>query len=107
VKEPLFEMSLLPQAVSARERTYHRQSGSNSQLLLSGPVTHPMKEDVKEKASPRLSEFSEGLLVWLLWPAARSSGNANRSCLSQLDCFMKQWCPTPFGSEATQAKRWL
>ncbi len=56
MKEPLFEMSLLPQAVSARERTYHRQSGSNSQLLLSGPVTHPMKEDVKEKASPRLSE---------------------------------------------------
>jgi hypothetical protein len=36
VKEPLFELSLLPRAISARERTYHRQSGSNSQLLLTG-----------------------------------------------------------------------
>jgi hypothetical protein len=27
--------------------------------------------------------------------------------LSQLDGFMKQWRSTPFGSEATQAKRWL
>src|ERR1017187_5796341 len=29
------------------------------------------------------------------------------SCLSQLDGFMKQQCSTPFGYEATQAKRWL
>jgi hypothetical protein len=53
------------------------------------------------------TSFLEGLLVWLLWPAACSSGNANPSCLSQLDGFMKQSCSTPFGYEATQAKRWL
>jgi hypothetical protein len=46
-------------------------------------------------------------VVWLLWPAAGSSGEANPSCLSQLDGFMKWWCSTPFDSEATQAKRWL
>jgi hypothetical protein len=46
-------------------------------------------------------------LVWLLWPAAHSRGDGNPSGLSQLDGFMKQWRLTPFGSEATQAKRWL
>ena len=46
-------------------------------------------------------------MVWPLWLAAHSCGNANPSCLSQLNGFMKQWCSTPFGSEATQAKRWL
>jgi len=79
-----------------------------------------MKKDVKKKHLPpplgktrvwRLTSsptsFLEGLVVWLLWPAARSSGDANPSCLSQLDDFMKQWCSTPFGYEATQAKRWL
>ena len=30
-------------------------------------------------------------MIWLLWFAARSSGKANPSCLSQLDDFMKQW----------------
>ena len=34
----------------------------------------------------------EGFLVGLLWPAARSSGNANPSSWSQLDGFMKPWC---------------
>ena len=29
------------------------------------------------------------------------------SCLSRFDRFMKPWCSTPFGSEATQAKGWL
>src|ERR1017187_11003317 len=74
----------------------------------------------RKKASPRPSgrcgygdlhpappHSLEGLLVWPLWLAARSSGNANPSCLSQLDGFMKQRCSTPFGYEATQAKRWL
>jgi hypothetical protein len=42
-------------------------------------------------------------LVWLLWPAADSSGDANPSCLSPLNGFMKQWRSTPFGCEATQA----
>jgi hypothetical protein len=41
------------------------------------------------------------------WLAAHSSGEANPSCLSQLDGFMKQWRPTPSAPEATQAKRWL
>jgi len=72
-----------------------------------------MKEDVKKKSiSPPLGEmrvwwltssptsFVEGLLVWLLWLAACSSGHANPSCLSQLDGFMNWWCPTPFGYEA-------
>jgi len=72
-----------------------------------------MKEDVKKKSfSPPLGKtrvwwltssptsFLEGLLVWRLWPAARSSGNANPSCLSQLDGFMKQWRSTPFGSRS-------
>jgi hypothetical protein len=46
-------------------------------------------------------------VVWLLWPAASSSGDANPSCLSQLDDFMKQWCSTPFGYEAAaQRARW-
>ena len=46
-------------------------------------------------------------MVWALWLAAHSSGDTNPSCLSQLNGFMKQWCSTPFGYEATQAKRWL
>src|ERR1035437_5095353 len=79
-----------------------------------------MKEDVKEKSfSPPLGKMRvwwltsspttllEGLLVWPLWLAAHSSGEARPSCLSQLDGFMKQRCSTPFGYEATQAKRWL
>src|ERR1039457_5029390 len=49
----------------------------------------------------------EGLLVWPLWLAADFSGDTNPSCLSQLNGFMKQWCSTPFGYEATQANRWL
>src|ERR1022692_5101042 len=74
----------------------------------------------RKKASPRPSgrcgygdlhpappHSLEGLLVWPLWLAAHSSGEASPSCLSQLDGFMKQRCSTPFGSEATQAKRWL
>src|ERR1035441_1088748 len=79
-----------------------------------------MKEDVKEKSfSPPLGKMRvwrltsspttllEGVLVWPLWLAAHSSGEASPSCLSQLDGFMKQQCSTPFGYEATQAKRWL
>jgi hypothetical protein len=79
-----------------------------------------MKEDVKEKLLPFPLEgdvgvvtyiqpvsFSEGLLVWPLWLAADSSGDTNPSCMSRLVGFMKQWCSTPFGSEATQAKCWL
>src|ERR1039457_7652870 len=79
-----------------------------------------MKEDVKEKSfSPPLGKMRvwrltsspttllEGLLVWPLWLAAHSSGEASPSCLSQRDGFMKQRCSTPFGYEATQAKRWL
>src|ERR1022692_3122219 len=74
----------------------------------------------RKKASPRPSgrcgygdlhpappHSLEGLLVWPLWLAAHSSGEASPSCLSQLDGFMKQRCSTPFGYEATQAKRWL
>src|ERR1039458_9666169 len=74
----------------------------------------------RKKASPRPSgrcgygdlhpappHSLEGLLVWLLWLAEHSSGEASPSCLSQLDGFMKQRCSTPFGYEATQAKRWL
>src|ERR1017187_10747 len=74
----------------------------------------------RKKASPRPSgrcgygdltssptTLLEGLLVWPLWLAAHSSGEASPSCLSQLDGFMKQRCSTPFGYEATQAKRWL
>jgi len=65
-----------------------------------------MKEDVKEKnfspplremrvwwltSSPTsyLTSFLEGLLVSSLWLAADFSGNANPSCLSQLDGFIK------------------
>ena len=51
--------------------------------------------------------FLEGLLVWPLWIAAYFSGDANPSCLSPLNGFIKQWCSTPFGAEATQAKGWL
>src|ERR1039458_2431086 len=51
--------------------------------------------------------FLEGLLVWPLCIAAHFSGDANPSCLSQLNGFMKQWYSAPFGYEATQAKRWL
>ena len=40
-------------------------------------------------------------------PVAGFSGNANSSCLSPVDGFMKQWRSTPFGCEATQAKGWL
>src|SRR5438552_2650389 len=58
-------------------------------------------------APPVLTSFLEGWLVWSLWLAALSRGDANPSCLSQLNGFMKQWRSTPFGSEATQAKRWL
>src|ERR1017187_3434188 len=78
-----------------------------------------MIEDVKEKSfSPPLGKMRvwrltsspttllEGLLVWPLWLAEHSSGEASPSCLSQLDGFMKR-CSTPFGYEATQAKRWL
>ena len=39
-------------------------------------------------------------MVWLLWPAAHSRGDANPSCLSQLEGFMKQWRLTPFGSRS-------
>ena len=65
-----------------------------------------MKKDVKEKSfspplwrcgsgdlhpapPPFLTSFLEGLLVWSLWLAAYSRGDANPSCLSQLDGFMK------------------
>ena len=65
------------------------------------------REDAGVVMTSSPTSFLEGLVVWLLWPAARSSGDANPSCLSQLDDFMKQWCSTPFGYEATQAKRWL
>src|ERR1700730_3834290 len=51
--------------------------------------------------------FLEGSLVCPLWIAAHFSGDTNPSCLSQLNGFMKQWCSTPLGYEATQAKRWL
>src|ERR1700730_8831148 len=57
--------------------------------------------------SPASSSSIEGLLVWLLWLAADSCSGASPSCLSQLNGFMKQWRSTPFGYEATQAKRWL
>src|SRR5437899_12677206 len=36
-----------------------------------------------------LTSFLEGLLVWSLWLAALSRGDANPTCLSQLDGFMK------------------
>src|ERR1035438_10036346 len=36
-----------------------------------------------------LTLFLEGVLVWSLWLAARSRGDTNPSCLSQLDGFMK------------------
>src|ERR1022692_5337504 len=36
-----------------------------------------------------LTLFLEGVLVWSLWLAARSRGDANPSCLSPLDGFMK------------------
>jgi hypothetical protein len=79
-----------------------------------------MKEDVKEK-TPRLPPLEGVGVVTYIQPrhilrgvvglgalgAARSNGNATPRCLSQLDGFMKQCCSTPFGSEATQAKRWL
>ena len=42
-----------------------------------------------------------------LWIAAHSSGDASPSCLSQHNGFMSRWRSTPFGAEATQAKRWL
>ena len=32
---------------------------------------------------------------------------ASSCLLSQLNGFLTLWCSTPFGSEATQAKRWL
>jgi len=65
-----------------------------------------MKEDVKRKSfSPPLWEmrkwwltsspisfltsFLEGWLVWSLWLAALPRGDANPSCLSQLEGFMK------------------
>jgi len=61
-----------------------------------------MKKDAKEKNfSPPLWEmrvwwltssptsFLEKLLVWSLWLAALPRGDANPSCLSQLDGFMK------------------
>jgi len=73
--------------------------------------THPIKEDVKKKvlssplaggvdvwlASSRVS-LLEGLLIFPLWLAAISGGEANPSCLSQLTGFMKRWRSTPFGS---------
>ena len=83
-------------------------------------VSCPMREDVKKKilAPPLRGDvdvvtciqpvsFLEGFLVWPLGMAAHSSGDPNPSCLSQIDGFMKRWRSTPFGSEATQAKRWL
>ena len=39
MKEPLFELSIFPQPVSARERTYHRQSEINSQFVANRPGT--------------------------------------------------------------------
>jgi len=65
-----------------------------------------MKEDVKRKSfSPPLREMRvwwltssptsflttslEGLLVFSLWLAALSRGDANPTCLSPLDGFMK------------------
>jgi len=44
-----------------------------------------------------------GRFGWSQIPAAMPTP----SCLSPLDGFMKPWCSTPFGSEATQAKGWL
>jgi hypothetical protein len=46
-------------------------------------------------------------LVWPLCIAALFSGDSIPSCLSPLDGFITLWCSTPFGYEATQAKRWL
>jgi len=85
---------------------------------MEGHSAHPIKEDVKEKIlSPPLAgnqgvvtsspaSLLEGLLIFPLWLAAVSSGEANPSCLSQLTGFMKRWRLTPFSSEATQAICW-
>jgi hypothetical protein len=80
-------------------------------LLFNGAAGSPLQnrrsyknKDVKEKNSPHpsgdagvvtssptsfLTSFLEGLLVCSLWLAAHSRGNANPTCLSQLDGFMK------------------
>jgi hypothetical protein len=83
-----------------------------------------MKEDVKKKSFSAPPREDAGVVTyiqphvilrgvvglaaldWPLWIAAHFSDDANPSCLSQLDGSMKQWRSTPFGSEATQAKRW-
>src|ERR1035438_5132903 len=67
----------------------------------------PLRGDVSVVTYIQPVSFLEGLLVSLLWLAAFFSGDTNPSCLSQLNGFMKQWCSTPFGYEAMQAKRWL
>ena len=88
----------------------HREATVTAPLLDS---THPIKEDVKKKvfssplaggvgvwlASSRVS-LLEGLLIFPLWLAAHSSGEADPSCLSQLTGFMKRWRSTPFGSRS-------
>jgi len=54
---------------------------------------------------PRL--IPGGVVGLAFWIAAHFSGNANSSGLSPLNGFIKRWCSTPFGTEATQAKGWL
>src|SRR2546421_12963714 len=87
-------------------RFYRSVIRARGQLAKYLYFAHPMKRDVKEKTSPRpsgrcgcgvltssptsfLTSFLEGLLVWSLWLAALSRGDANPSGLSQLDGFMK------------------
>src|SRR5215472_11789500 len=91
--------------------SWHALASAAQRLRPNLYFTYPIKEDVKKKvfssplagdidvwlASSRVS-LLEGLLIFPLWLAAISSGEANPSCLSQLTGFMKRWRSTPFGS---------
>jgi hypothetical protein len=54
-----------------------------------------------------LISLLEGLLVWSLWLAASSRGDATPVACPNSTVSWSQWRSTSFASEATQAERWL
>src|SRR5215470_1518513 len=94
-----------------------------TELAINPHITHPMKEDpmkedVKNKHSPTSFPGEPWVVTCIqarflsrrgLWFSALDR-RVERRCQSQLSdlmVFMSRWCSMRFGSEATQANRWL
>src|SRR5258708_32866379 len=65
------------------------EKGCQEKKFLPAPLRDAGVGDLHPSPTSFLTSFLEGVLVWSLWLAAFSRGDANPICLSQLEGFMK------------------